>query len=505
MHRPSGHSGSSLRPAPQELLVAFFGCNYAAVIAVPYYPPVLPTSPMPSAAARRTLGEGIDKVARIYASCAPSLLLSTASYLRLRWLSSKLLGAGTADQPTAWPEGWTWRSSDDVKEARGADADWLASWLAARAGAGAGTEAAEAAAAAAAADGGEVSFLQYTSGSTGHPKGVVVRTRNLMANVRALKAVSPVSAAAGAGDPVALVSWLPQANRRQTDGANRPRPPRLLTAPPSPLPAAASAALSPPPPLPLHRPTPPAASLTAATPPQTVPRHGPHRLLPRACADRLDCRPHVALILPAAARGVDAGRVAAGSLTLRRHHRAELRVRNHPLRPPRHLHQALTANDLLRPPPRATSPRLPSRGGGGAHSRGGGGTPVHCTAPSCLAAERRAHSSSTHRHASTLRSRPHLHTPRPPSRRYALCVRRAHPSRAAPPGKAAPPLSLSHWRAALNGAEPIRAATLRAFCEAFGPCGFRPDAFACVFGPADSRASAAREAARPRSAEIGRE
>lgn len=49
-------------PPGLELLVAFFGCNYAAVIAVPYYPPVLPTAAMPSAGARSLLADGLDKV-----------------------------------------------------------------------------------------------------------------------------------------------------------------------------------------------------------------------------------------------------------------------------------------------------------------------------------------------------------------------------------------------------------------------------------------------------------
>jgi acyl carrier protein len=48
----------------------------------------------------------------------------------------------------------------------------------------------------------EVAFLQFTSGSTGDPKGVVLDHRNLLANLRAM------GAAARLGDEV-VVSWLP--------------------------------------------------------------------------------------------------------------------------------------------------------------------------------------------------------------------------------------------------------------------------------------------------------
>jgi acyl-CoA synthetase (AMP-forming)/AMP-acid ligase II len=49
----------------------------------------------------------------------------------------------------------------------------------------------------------QTAFLQYTSGSTGHPKGVDLRHRNVLANVRAF--VQAVGARQG--DPA--VSWLP--------------------------------------------------------------------------------------------------------------------------------------------------------------------------------------------------------------------------------------------------------------------------------------------------------
>lgn len=47
-------------------------------------------------------------------------------------------------------------------------------------------------------------------------------------------------------------------------------------------------------------------------------------------------------------------------------------------------------------------------------------------------------------------------------------------------------LDLSHWRVAINGAEPVRAATLERFCERFAPAGFRRSAFMPAYGMAET-------------------
>jgi acyl-CoA synthetase (AMP-forming)/AMP-acid ligase II len=66
-----------------------------------------------------------------------------------------------------------------------------------------------------------------------------------------------------------------------------------------------------------------------------------------------------------------------------------------------------------------------------------------------------------------------------PNFAYELCVRRV-------PEVERDTLDLSSWRSALNGAEPIRAATLERFEKAFGPCGWRPESMIPCYGLAEA-------------------
>jgi len=66
-----------------------------------------------------------------------------------------------------------------------------------------------------------------------------------------------------------------------------------------------------------------------------------------------------------------------------------------------------------------------------------------------------------------------------PNFAYDLCLRKITPEERQT-------LDLSTWQVALSGAEPVRAETLRAFAEAFAPCGFRPEAFYPCYGLAEA-------------------
>jgi acyl-CoA synthetase (AMP-forming)/AMP-acid ligase II len=67
---------------------------------------------------------------------------------------------------------------------------------------------------------------------------------------------------------------------------------------------------------------------------------------------------------------------------------------------------------------------------------------------------------------------------------YQLCVDRV-------PEEALARLDLRLWRRALNGAEPVRPATLEAFARRFAPCGFRQEAWMPVYGLAETALAAA--------------
>ncbi|MER5663608.1 fatty acyl-AMP ligase [Streptomyces mirabilis] len=79
----------------------------------------------------------------------------------------------------------------------------------------------------------------------------------------------------------------------------------------------------------------------------------------------------------------------------------------------------------------------------------------------------------------TALSRYRPHTSGGPNFAYELCLKHATP-------ELLDGLDLGRWKVAFNGAEPVRAATLRRFAETFAPAGFRREALYPCYGLAEA-------------------
>lgn len=146
-------------PSGPEYLVAFIGCLYAGIVAVPAYP-VEGGNSARSLTKLQSIARDCQAVALLVAETSPK---QDAMYAEIPVLAE--LPRIGVQEVTADPDDWR---EPDVNED-------------------------------------DVAFLQYTSGSTGQPKGVMVTHGNLIANLGYIKRSFFPPDTSGEH----LVSWLP--------------------------------------------------------------------------------------------------------------------------------------------------------------------------------------------------------------------------------------------------------------------------------------------------------
>jgi natural product biosynthesis luciferase-like monooxygenase protein len=145
-----------LYPPGLDFVAAFFGCLYAGVVAVPAYPP----------RSRRRSG----RLAAIVEDAGPGIVLTTAA-LAARWTA--------VEARPAELQSLRFIATDELP------GDLAAGWREPR------------------TDRSSLAFLQYTSGSTSTPKGVMVSQGNLLANEERIRR------AFGQSQESVIVGWLP--------------------------------------------------------------------------------------------------------------------------------------------------------------------------------------------------------------------------------------------------------------------------------------------------------
>ncbi|TWT43289.1 Long-chain-fatty-acid--AMP ligase FadD29 [Botrimarina hoheduenensis] len=152
----AGERALLLFPSGLEYIAAFFGCLYAGVVAVPAYPP------------RRNAN--MQRIQAIVGDAQPRVALTTQDvFERIEPVLSELPDLAAID----------WKCTRDIPTTDGAR--WKLPPI----------------------DPSDLAFLQYTSGSTGSPKGVMLSHGNLLNNTAIISAAFRPSYASSA------VTWLP--------------------------------------------------------------------------------------------------------------------------------------------------------------------------------------------------------------------------------------------------------------------------------------------------------
>ncbi len=136
----SGGRALMLYPSGLDFVAAFFGCLYAGVVAVPAYPP------------RRN--RNADRIERVVRDAEASIVLSTEHAL--------MRTDGQLDH-NAELRKLPWWATDEISSCEAGD--WREPIV----------------------EPDDLAFLQYTSGSTGDPKGVMLSHRNLLANAAVIR------------------------------------------------------------------------------------------------------------------------------------------------------------------------------------------------------------------------------------------------------------------------------------------------------------------------------
>lgn len=153
-HYAPGERALLLMHSGVEYVTAFLACLYGGLIAVPAYPP----------AANREQRDG--RLAAMAADAGAALILTERALATQHGQAMAALGGSLLEVDTVdLAQAVGWREHDP--------------------------------------DSGDIAFLQYTSGSTSSPKGVMVSHGNLMANEMAIEQ------GLGVGSEDVFVSWLP--------------------------------------------------------------------------------------------------------------------------------------------------------------------------------------------------------------------------------------------------------------------------------------------------------